>query len=346
VTYRFGIDFVSKEGTGRAYFGSALGGSTYGSVSTVGSHSNVFRAGSDKLFVSLGDAAGGAAVNKFDNIYVEAVDLDRSGKGNHAPVSGVLTRTPMGNSDAVGYAGAGNVEIPTELTQVGTGDFCITGVVQLNANANQLLFGQSQRNPNIPNGNWTYASGLYLTLNYTGNNNHAMNVYLSQADAQGNRIAYNSAGTGSVYKSGQLLAVSVTRRGDLVQIMVNGEVVVTASGFGAIDVQPTLPAFIREPFNANSAQPMRDIRWHKGHAPSNDELREIARADLAKQNGPTTMRGVVKKAYNVTKDRVTGLVHVGNNGGRSTFAYPLLVDESSDAALNAIAAHDGMILEN
>lgn len=295
---------------------------------------------SNSQYGAVGDKA------YFDNMVFVLADEDRSGKGNHAPVSGVLTRAPMGNSDAVGYAGAGNVEIPTELTQVGTGDFCITGAVQLNANANQLLFGQSQHNPDIPNGSWSYASGLSLTLNYTGNNNHAMNVYLSQVDAQGNRISYKSTGTGSVYKNGQVLAFSVTRRDGVVQIMINGEVVVTTSGFGSLDVQPTLPAFIREPFNSNTAQPMRDIKFHKGHAPSNEELREIARADLSKQNGPTTMRGVVKKAYNVTKDRVTGLVHVGNNGGRSTFAFPLRVDESSDAALNAIAAHDGMILEN
>ncbi len=277
---------------------------------------------------------------------VTKADGDRSGMGNYATVGGILTRTPMGNSDAVGYAGAGSAEIPTELTQVGTGDFCFTGVVELNANANQLLFGQSQQNPDIPSGGWSYAAGLSVTLNYTGSNKHALNVYLSQVDGQGDRVSYRKTGVDALYVSGQVLAISVVRRGDFVQIMVNGEIMKVDSGFGAIDVQPTLPAFIREKFGANSAQPMRDIKFHKGHAPSNDELREIARADLAKQNGPTTMRGVVKKAYNVTKDRVTGLVHVGNNGGRSTFAYPLLVDESSDTALNAIAAHDGMILEN
>ncbi|MGY9039061.1 MAG: hypothetical protein ACKVLA_14690 [Rhodobacterales bacterium] len=275
-----------------------------------------------------------------------SIVLDRSGKGNALPVSGILTRTPMGNSDAVGYAGAGFVEIPTELTQVGLDDFCLTGIVEITGNITQHIFGQSIKDTTVTN--WTFSNVLYFGLEYTGGGNHALALGISKSDGSGNRIAFHSLATGSVFKVGQVLAFAAVRRDGVCSIMVNGTVVATATPSTAVDVHPVKTAYIREALAVTPTvhQSMRDIKWHKGHAPSDEELREIARVDIAKQNGPTTMRGVVKNVYTLTKDKVTGLVHVGNNGGRSTFAFPLLVDESSDAATNAIVAHDGMILEN
>tara|TARA_R110002012_G_scaffold310254_1_gene518366 strand:+ start:558 stop:3149 length:2592 start_codon:yes stop_codon:yes gene_type:complete len=282
----------------------------------------------------------------FDNMVLVSADEDRSGKGNHAPVGGILTRTPMGNSDAVGYAGAGFVEVPTELTQVGLDDFCLTGVVEITSNATQHIFGQSIKDTSVVN--WTYDNVLYVGLEYMGSGNHRLALNLSRIDGSGYRVAYHAFGTNALFKIGQVLAFCVVRKGGICKIMVNGLEIATSTPAPAVDVQPIKTAYIREALAETlvTGQPMRDIKWHKGHAPSNEELREIARVDLAKQNGPTTMRGVVKNVYTLTKDKVTGLVHVGNNGGRSTFAFPLLVDESSDAATNAIVAHDGMILEN
>ena len=276
---------------------------------------------------------------------VAKADVDRSGKGNHATVSGVLTRTPMGNSDAVGYAGDGFVEVPTELTQVGTDDFTITGVIEPVTNEHTLLFGQSILNTDMPAGGWSYSTGLSLYHIYVGNNTHRFNFYLSQTDGQGNRINYRELGTSNVYKPGQVLAFAAVRSGDDVMLAVNGEVVASLGGFGVLDVHPTLPAFIRDPFRVRENQLLRDIKFHKGYAMSKDELREVARVDLAKQYGSTTLTGTSSDVKAVTYDETTGLHHAGTSSGRSDFSFPNRVNETTTPVTTKIIAHDGTVME-
>tara|TARA_R110002012_G_scaffold115463_1_gene262373 strand:- start:26 stop:2614 length:2589 start_codon:yes stop_codon:yes gene_type:complete len=303
---------------------------------SVGAGRISFVATSETSSVYLRNSAVGTTVWK--SLSVREGDIDQSGFGKHAKVYGSVLRQQVAeNAELMGYVFQSNndtIELPFEPEmQVGTGDFTVSIWYKNN--------GQ---------GSTAYIFHLYED----GGTGYEISAFRSSSGGD-QRLVAHIGGPTSNPKSASEPATDgwtnlVLRRKDgIAQWFMNGrkDGDSYASSF-EVSSDSTFSVGGKSSGQSGHVQGALALFKPYNRGLSDEEIAFISNSEAAMftPNSRCTMRGVVKKAYNVTKDRVTGMVHVGNNGGRSTFAYPLLVDESSDAALNAIAAHDGMILEN
>lgn len=303
---------------------------------SVGKGRIAFTATSETSSVYLRNSAVGTTV--WRNLTVREGDIDQSGFGKHAKVHGTVLRQPVAeNAELMGYVFESNndtIELPFEPEmQVGTGDFTVSIWYKNN--------GQ---------GSTSYLYHLYEN----GGTGYEISAYRSSSGGSQLVVAHLGGPTSNPRTVSEPAEngwsnLVLRRKDGVAQWFLNGrkDGDPYASGL-EINSDSTFSVGGKSAGQSGHTQGALALFKPYNRALSDEEIAFISNSEAAMftPNSRCTMRGVVKKAYNVTKDRVTGLVHVGNNGGRSTFAYPLLVDESSDAALNAIAAHDGLILEN
>lgn len=276
---------------------------------------------------------GGGITGSVTNVVVREAVADQGPKLQHIDVKGAITRAPVAvGTDLVGYSGFSSVnylEQPyTAHLDVGSGDICIMGWVNP-AGDNQAIASYENA---VDGYGWTIGRSAGVLRLYTGRGgqNKAYSFGSLATGAWQFFCLFRKAGywfggiNGAVAHDGIIGALDSFATGNVLRIgwqsLISG-----GAWSGAISM----------------------VRI-SATAPTPDQIRRIYEDEKAlfQENAASAADVFEKSALKaLANDPGTGLLHVGGNGGRSTFKGLRRVARTTTPVVTSIAAKNDLIVQ-
>lgn len=327
-TYRLRYDVTARtSGTFRVYLGAYITG-----TSIVGSVDVFFTPASDVTNISFqGD--GNGFVGSVDNFSITEAGADRSVNAKGLIVHGRVRRAPVADSaELVAYSGfsADNyLEQPYNADlDFGTGDFAVMGWAK--PQGDNLCIASYE---NAADGyGWSLLRGSGQLRLYTG------------------RGVYNKSYSFGAIPDASWQMVHVIRRNGLWYGGVNGLTsrVGIAGAFDNFAIGNTLKVGLQSLIAGGAWGGDLALLRITGTPPSADQIARIYNDERAlfEPGAACTLYGASDAVTALAHDKVTNLLHVGTSAGRSVFDGLRRVAHTTQPVANAIAAHNGLIIED
>lgn len=286
-------------------------------------------------------AASGAGTTTLSSLSIRVASADRSIKGNGLKVNGTIARAAVASgAELVGFSGfsASNyLEQPYNSDlDFGTGDFCFGPVWMKSTDVNDCL---------IERGNYTGSaySGARQLLYVRGDGKPEF-VVEGATGGSDTLTAANAINDGSWH------LVMGVRRGSQLELWVDGDLAVADTSINASGGFNNGSAIVRSGLRLDGLNPnggsMALLRMG-ATAPSADQIRKIYEDERAlfQPSAACTLYGASDAVTALAHDTDTGLLHAGTSAGRSVFQGLRRVANTANAVEAAIAAANGLVVD-
>ena len=335
--------------------GTTAGGNQLGGSQFVSSSSNTprhvtgtFTATGTTTYVSLGIISGTHNYGVgWDEVIVTETDEDRTSTDNGLHVYGTITKEPVATgAELVSYGGYtyNNYLDMYEQTAPGTGDFSVTAWIKPGTNGSGTgnyfhLFNMGRYNVTGQNS----GTGFVLKMATHGSGGYSPYIYNNDGGTShgtfdtNNRIplgiwsqliGLRRDGRAYLYLNGRLLKTGNTWTTNLTDTYIS---IGRAPGFANEIGGDAKLALVRYSLDAPSAEAIK-----KSY---NDEKQ------LFVENAKCTIHGASDDVKGIDYDEGTGLLHVGTSAGRSDFSGLTRINNTTTPVTTAIAAANGLIVE-
>lgn len=283
-------------------------------------------------------AASGAGTTTLSSLSIRVASADRSIKGNGLKVNGTIARAAVASgAELVGFSGfsASNyLEQPYNSDlDFGTGDFSVIGWLNSTASGAEALISRG------------YSTGGAFS-------GQRWEIVVTGADFRAFFEGFSTLIANVDASLGAWVSFAVLRRGNAAEIWLDGRLAASAdiTGFNATNTSALLtvgrrhPDFATPAAAANSALALLRV---SATAPSADQIRKIYEDERAlfQPSAACTLYGASDAVTALAFDRDTGLLHVGTSAGRSVFQGLRRVANTTNAVETAIAAANGLVVD-
>jgi len=293
-----------------------------------GEHSQTVVANTALEYLNF-QTGGNDGVTTIDNISVKLADKDRSVSTNDLIINGTIARTPVAaDAELVGYGGfsaSNRLEQPHNADMdFGTGDFSV-------------LFWW--KTPNLANATPIERGDQTTTESRWG-------FYINAGEVRPylNEFIF----TGAPVMVDQWALYAMVRRSGVLEVYSNGVLRNSIAATGDVSSIPRSLHIGARSAGANHTTGELALIRISANAPTAEQMTKIFEDEkhMFAPGAKCTLHGASDAVTALAYDKATDLLHVGTSGGRSVFDGLVRVDQTDVAVGTAIAAHNGLVIED